>query len=351
MLERKPVGKQLLRRFQLPVNLGTGVFGAFILAIVTLFVVAVLWAAQGQSPVEVPVLAGLPRSQAEALLKNMGLSVRATSDEVSLQPAGTVLRTNPAAGVQLDPGAGVSLVLAIAGASGMAPGNADMAPAPVDAPAQQPAPVAIPAPVQLPAAVVVPAPVQRPAPLVVSPPVVVPPPVVVQPPPPALRQVPDVVGADRVQAARALRDGGLLVGSVTEEVSNQPAGTVVRTNPKAGAAVWPGSSVDLIVAKRGDQVKVPNVVNMDRASAARLLRDAGLSVGSVTEVVVTNQPAGRVLRTDPAAGTAVHRGSAVNLVVTAKASPEKSPGSGNKSNQNPKTEDADGRTTTMQHGH
>lgn len=345
MLEGKPVGKQLLRRFQLPVNSGAGVFGAFILAIVTLFVVAALWAAQGQSPVEVPVLAGLPRSQAEALLKNVGLSVHATSNEVSSQPAGTVLRTNPAAGVQLDPGAGVNLVLAIAGASGMAPGNADMAPAPVAAPAQQPAAVAIPTPVQQPAAVVVPAPVQKPAPLVVSPPVVV------QPPPPALRQVPDVVGADRVQAARALRDGGLSVGSVTEEVSNQPAGTVVRTNPKAGAAVWPGSSVDLIIAKRGDQVKVPNVVNMDRASAARLLRDEGLSVGSVTEVVVTNQPAGRVLRTDPAAGTAVHRGSAVNLMVTAKASPERSPGSGNKSNQNPKTEDADGRTTTMQHGH
>jgi hypothetical protein len=36
MLERKPVGKQWLRRYQLPVNSGTGVFGAFILAIVVL---------------------------------------------------------------------------------------------------------------------------------------------------------------------------------------------------------------------------------------------------------------------------------------------------------------------------
>lgn len=345
MLERKPVVKQWLRRYQLPISTGTGVFGAFILAVVTLLVVIALWATQWPSRVEVPALAGLPRTQAEALLQNMGLNVRATSDEVSSQPAGTVLRTDPAAGVQLDPGAGVNLVLAIAAPSGKASGIADAAPVPAAAPVQQPAAVAVPVPVQQPATVVVPVPVQKPAPVVVPPPVIVPPPVVVQPPPPALRQVPDVVGVDRVRAARALRDAGLSVGSVAEEISNQPSGTVLRTNPKAGAAVWPGSSIDLIIAKRSDQVRVPNVVGMDRASAARVLRDQGLLVGSVTEVVVPNQPAGRVLRTDPAAGTAVRPGSAVNLVVTAKASSDKPSGSGGGLRQSSKGEDADGRTT------
>src|SRR5581483_2424958 len=114
-------------------------------------------------------------------------------------------------------GSGVNLVLAIAAPSGKTSGIVDVAPAPAAAPAQQPAPVAVPEPVQQPAAVMAPAPVQKPAPVVVSPPVVVPPPVVVQPPPPALRQVPDVVGVDRLRAARALRDAGLSVGSVTEE--------------------------------------------------------------------------------------------------------------------------------------
>jgi serine/threonine-protein kinase len=135
------------------------------------------------------------------------------------------------------------------------------------------------------------------------------------------------------------------VGSVTEELSNQPAGTVLRTNPKAGTAVWPGSAIDLIIAKRGSQVKVPNVVGMDRTSAARALRDEGLTVGSVSEVVVPNQPAGRVLRTDPAAGTAVPAGSAVNLVVTAKAPSAKPSDSDGKSDQKPQSEDADGRHT------
>ena len=62
-------------------------------------------------------------------------------------------------------------------------------------------------------------------------------------------KVPDVVGADRGHAAKLLADEGLSVGSVTEEVSDQPAGTVLRTNPKAGTAVRPGSAVGLVVAK------------------------------------------------------------------------------------------------------
>lgn len=339
MLERRPVDKQRQQRYRLPVDAGAGVLGAFVLAIVVLLVVVALWATQGQSRVEVPVLVGLPRSQAETLLKNMGLNLRATSDQVSAQPAGTVLRTDPAAGVKLDPGAGVSLIVAIAAPSGKASGIADVPPMPEAATAQQPAPVAVPAPVEQPAPVVVPSPV------VVPPPVVVRPPVVIPPPSPALRQVPDLIGADRIRAGRVLRDAGLSVGSVTEEVSNQPAGTVLRTNPKAGSAVWPGSAIDLIIAKRGSQVKVPNVVGMDRMSAARALRDEGLTVGPVSEVMVPNQPAGRVLRTDPAAGTPVPAGTAVNLVVTAKAPPAKPSDSDGQSNQKPKSEDADGRNT------
>ncbi|MDQ3899299.1 MAG: PASTA domain-containing protein [Actinomycetota bacterium] len=338
MLERRPVDKQRQQRYRLPVDAGAGVLGAFVLAIVVLLVVVALWATQGQSRVEVPVLVGLPRSQAETLLKNMGLNLRATSDQVSAQPAGTVLRTDPAAGVKLDPGASVSLIVAIAAPSGKASGIADVPPMPEAATAQQPAPVAVPAPVEQPAPVVVPSPV------VVPPPVVVRPPVVIPPPSPALRQVPDLIGADRIRAGRVLRDAGLSVGSVTEEVSNQPAGTVLRTNPKAGSAVWPGSAIDLIIAKRGSQVKVPNVVGMDRMSAARALRDEGLTVGPVSEVMVPNQPAGRVLRTDPAAGTPVPAGTAVDLVVTAKAPPAK-PDSNGQSNQKPKSEDADGRNT------
>ena len=67
---------------------------------------------QSQSKVKVPNLVGMPRAAAEAQLKQVGLSLHATYDEASEQPVGTVLRTDPSAGAELDHGAGVTLVLA-----------------------------------------------------------------------------------------------------------------------------------------------------------------------------------------------------------------------------------------------
>jgi serine/threonine-protein kinase len=162
---------------------------------------------------------------------------------------------------------------------------------------------------------------------VVPAPVVVPPPVIVKPPPgPALRPVPDVVGANRARAVQVLRDDGLSVGSVTQEVSDRPTGTVLRTNPRAGTAVWPGSSVDLVIAKRDGQVKVPSVVGMDQKDAKRVLTDGGLKVGSVTEKEVPDRAPGTVLSTNPAAGTAVRTGSTVDLVVAKAPTNESGPG-------------------------
>jgi len=165
---------------------------------------------------------------------------------------------------------------------------------------------------------------------------VVPPPVVVQPPPgPALRPVPDVVGVDQARATRMLRDDGLSVGSVQEEVSDRLAGTVLRTDPRAGTAVWPGSSVDLVIAKRGDRVKVPDVVGKDQTRAAWMLRAAGLSVGSVKEEVSEDQSAGTVLRTNPKAGTQVRSGSTVDLIVAKRGDEAKKTGSGGEAAKNP----------------
>jgi beta-lactam-binding protein with PASTA domain len=70
--------------------------------VVTLVVVSLLWWVSAQRPhVEVPNLVGMPRAQAEALLSGMGLKMRATYDQVSDQPVGTVLRTDPPGGRRL----------------------------------------------------------------------------------------------------------------------------------------------------------------------------------------------------------------------------------------------------------
>ncbi len=248
-------------------NPGVGVFSGLIIAIVALVVVIALWVAQRQSQLEVPALAGLSRVEAETLLKNVGLNLRATYDEPSDRPPGTVLRTDPAAGKELDQGAGVSLVVAIPRPAPTASGSAEPSPVQQSTPAQELAPVVVPrveasdpvvmrSPVVARPPAVVAAPVAAPQPVVAPSPVSAPPPVMAPPPAPALRQVPQVVGLDGRRAARVLADEGLSVGWVVEQESGERAGTVLRTNPRAGTAVRPGSSVDLVIAKRRG-VEVP----------------------------------------------------------------------------------------------
>ncbi|MGH3528693.1 MAG: PASTA domain-containing protein [Pseudonocardiaceae bacterium] len=143
------------------------------------------------------------------------------------------------------------------------------------------------------------------------------------PPGPALRQVPDVVGFDQNRAGRVLAQDRLRVGSVVEEESNQSSGTVLRTDPRAGTAVWPNSTVDLVVAK-SRQVAVPNVVGVKKAAAERVLVNNGLRIGSVIEEE-SDQPSGTVLRTNPGVGVKVRSGSTVNLVIAKSPATTKPP--------------------------
>jgi serine/threonine-protein kinase len=122
-----------------------------------------------------------------------------------------------------------------------------------------------------------------------------------------------VVGFDQYRAGRILAQDRLRVGSVVEEESNRPSGTVLRTDPRPGTAVWPNSTVDLVVAK-SRQVAVPNVVGFKKAAAEYVLVNNGLKVGSVSEKE-SSKPAGTVLSTDPGTGVKVRSGSTVNLVI------------------------------------
>jgi hypothetical protein len=82
----------------------------------------------------------------------------------------------------------------------------------------------------------------RPAPVVPAPTRVFPPPVVV------LEQVPNLVGDNLVTGEQVLIQNGLAIGSISRQASNLPAGTIVRTNPRANTAVPAGTTINLVVA-------------------------------------------------------------------------------------------------------
>jgi serine/threonine-protein kinase len=131
--------------------------------------------------------------------------------------------------------------------------------------------------------------------------------------------MPAVAGKQRTEAVTALIGAGLQDPNnavVNEEVdSDQPPGTVIGSNPAAGAQVpKAGQKVTLQIA-REPQIQMPNVVGQEAQTAQQLLQQAGFQVSLQSEPSDT-VPSGRVTRTDPGANTMVKRGSAVTMFVS-----------------------------------
>ena len=121
--------------------------------------------------------------------------------------------------------------------------------------------------------------------------------------------VPDVQGATRADAERAITSAGF-TPRTTEAFSEDVAkGLVSDQSPSSGRAPR-GSEVALEVSRGPELVTVPDVVGQERDAAERTLEAAGLSV----RVIAIPGP-GRVRSTDPDAGSQVRKGSRVTLYV------------------------------------
>ena len=122
----------------------------------------------------------------------------------------------------------------------------------------------------------------------------------------------DVSGQSITEATQALTGQGLTVAAQTQSEDNPDfkAGTVIRTDPKAGTEVDPNTEVTLVVAS--GQVDVPDVVGQNIDKATKALEDRGLRV-RITNLP-SDQKEGTVLEQDPSSGK-VDAGTTVNLTV------------------------------------
>jgi beta-lactam-binding protein with PASTA domain len=135
-----------------------------------------------------------------------------------------------------------------------------------------------------------------------------------------LATVPNVVGMTQTAAAMNIANAGLTLGTVTNQPSaTVPAGSVISQSPAAGATASPQSAVNLTVSSGPPpptSVQVPSVVGLTQAAATTVITSANLTVGTIGSSASPSVPAGSVISQNPAPGTAVAPGSAVNLVVS-----------------------------------
>jgi eukaryotic-like serine/threonine-protein kinase len=140
---------------------------------------------------------------------------------------------------------------------------------------------------------------------------------------PEPRPLPELAGVT-IEQAQSLLAAQQLVMVQGDPVydENVPAGSVVSwvvpTQPGlvAGGGVLPGTEV-VVVPSQGPQPRiVPNVIGQTLDQARAALEPIGLVVAQAPDEFSNDVLSGGIVRTDPAAGTEVPRGTTVTIVVS-----------------------------------
>ncbi|MBJ8346409.1 Stk1 family PASTA domain-containing Ser/Thr kinase [Antrihabitans sp. YC2-6] len=133
---------------------------------------------------------------------------------------------------------------------------------------------------------------------------------------PQMVKVPSLLGKTKTEAeAEAGRQGMTLAGDTSEKESTRAdVGKVVVQTPAANTIANSCSPIELTLGTGPAQLEVNNVVGRPINEASAALDSRGFVV--VIEEVVSQQPVGEVVSTDPPGGTQKDRGSTVTVRVS-----------------------------------
>lgn len=137
--------------------------------------------------------------------------------------------------------------------------------------------------------------------------------------------VPEVTGTSQEAAVSAVETEGFSNVTVRQESSVEvPEGTVIGTDPAAGAEPRVGEQIVITVSTGPEQVAVPQVEGLPQSEAQDRLSAAGLEVGTVTEQF-DEAEAGTVVAVSPAQDVRVEQGAGIDLTVSAGPEPQDVP--------------------------
>ncbi|HEV2924249.1 MAG TPA: Stk1 family PASTA domain-containing Ser/Thr kinase [Solirubrobacteraceae bacterium] len=137
--------------------------------------------------------------------------------------------------------------------------------------------------------------------------------------------VPDVAGQTEQAAGAILRHAGLTPIPSLASSTTVPAGRVIRQSPAGGTVVSKGTRVSMVVSGGPASTALVNVEGLPSAQALARLRAAGFKPTRSSQAS-SSVAAGRVISTDPAAGTEVQVGSNVTVFVSSGPAPVRIPG-------------------------
>jgi serine/threonine-protein kinase len=129
--------------------------------------------------------------------------------------------------------------------------------------------------------------------------------------------VPDLVGIEKDEAEEELEKIGLKLRVVDETYSNEyEEGVIVSQKVEPGTKVKEGYTIEVVVSKGKQLVKVPNLINRNIEEIESILKEAGLKEGTVDYQYSDTIPANVIIDQDPDPFAEVEFGSRVNLIVS-----------------------------------
>ena len=128
--------------------------------------------------------------------------------------------------------------------------------------------------------------------------------------------VPTLVGMTPSAATTALETDGLVLDVTGEDFSaSVPEGSILSTNPTAGAQLRRGDTIAATTSAGPQLVDVPKVIGKKQTKAEANLRALGFA-STTTEEFSESVAAGRVISVSPNQGKTAPVGAAVSLVVS-----------------------------------
>lgn len=129
--------------------------------------------------------------------------------------------------------------------------------------------------------------------------------------------VPKIEGSTYEEAKILLESMDLKIVIETELVNdNEDVGTIVRQSPSEGSSAKKGQTVKVNITRKSTAPTVPPLVNLELNSATARLQQYGYILGEVSEEYSDTVEKGKVVSCSPVVGSALDKGSKIDLVVS-----------------------------------
>lgn len=129
-------------------------------------------------------------------------------------------------------------------------------------------------------------------------------------------EVPVTTNMSQQQARISIENTGLTLGTVTEQLADQPRGLVIASSPPAGTKIELPGSVDIVLSKGPATIQVPDLYGRSIGEARSMIEQLGLRIAGISRDTSSLQPENTVIRQLPEAGRTVSAGGPVSLTVS-----------------------------------